>query len=61
MAMTSWLPSKGATISWSPWANLATTERLTFSSKLLAHEDWGDMAAEVLAEIDTERSMEVLG
>ena len=29
--------------------------------KALAHEDWGDMAAEVLAEIDTERSMEVLG
>lgn len=27
----------------------------------LAHEDWSDMAAEVLAEIDTERSMEVLG
>ena len=29
--------------------------------KALAHEDWSDMAAEVLAEIDTERSMEVLG
>lgn len=29
--------------------------------KALAHEDWGDMAAEVLAEIDTERSIEVLG
>lgn len=29
--------------------------------KALAHEDWGDMAAEVLAEIESERSMEVLG
>ena len=29
--------------------------------KALAHEDWGDMAAEVLAEIDTARSKEVLG
>ena len=28
--------------------------------KALAHEGWSDMAAEVLAEIDTERSMEVL-
>ena len=27
----------------------------------LAHEDWGEMAAEVLAEIDTQRSKEVLG
>jgi hypothetical protein len=27
----------------------------------LAHDDWGDMAAEVLAEIDTPRSKEVLG
>lgn len=28
--------------------------------KALAHEDWGDMSAEVLAEIDTPRSKEVL-
>jgi len=28
--------------------------------KALAHEDWGEMAAEVLAEIDTQRSKEVL-
>jgi len=29
--------------------------------KALAHDDWGDMAAEILTEIDTARSEEVLG